>query len=73
MYILLNSVEKLKEFVNGIEKFQCDLNLVSGMREVYAKSLLGIFSLDLTKPIEVKVLKMPKPIEVEELLTRYAP
>lgn len=71
MYIQLDSVEKVKEFVGSMELYQTEMDLISGHREVDARSLLGIFSLDLTKPLEVRVLKNPEPEAVWELLCRY--
>ena len=51
--ISLNSIDKVKSFVNDITKFDYDFDLVSGRYAVDAKSIMGIFSLDLSKPIEL--------------------
>ena len=53
--ISLNSIEKVKSFVNDIAKFDSDFDLVSGRYVIDAKSIMGIFSLDLSKPIKVEV------------------
>ena len=53
--ICLNSIEKVKSFVNEITKFDTDFDLVSGRYVIDAKSIMGIFSLDLAKPIELKI------------------
>ena len=53
--ISLNSIDKVKSFVNDITKFDYDFDLVSGRYVIDAKSIMGIFSLDLTKPIQVDV------------------
>ena len=71
MYIRLDSVEKVKEFVNRIEAYDAEVDLISGRQEVDAKSLLGVFSLDLTRPIRVRVLNNSKTDQLEELLCRY--
>lgn len=71
MYIRLDSVEKVKEFVKLIESNEAEADLISGRQEVDAKSLLGIFSLDLTKPIQVRILKDSTNEKLEELLCRY--
>ena len=42
------------EFVNVLMKFGYDIDLVSGRYIVDAKSIMGIYSLDLTKPIELQ-------------------
>lgn len=56
MNIILDSVDKVKDFVREVSKFETDIDLVSSRFIVYAKSLMGILSLDLTKPIEVRIL-----------------
>ena len=53
--ISLNSIDKVKSFVNEITKFDYDFDLVSGRYVIDAKSIMGIFSLDLSKPIELNI------------------
>ena len=53
--ISLNSIDKVKTFVNDITKFYYDLDLVSGRYVIDAKSIMGIFSLDLSKPIDLNI------------------
>jgi hypothetical protein len=53
--ISLNSIDKVKSFVNDITKFDCDFDLVSGRYVIDAKSIMGIFSLDLSKPIDLNI------------------
>ena len=53
--ISLNSIDKVKSFVNDITKFDHDFDLVSGRYVIDAKSIMGIFSLDLSKPIELNI------------------
>ena len=53
--ISLNSIDKVKAFVNDITKFDNDFDLVSGRYVIDAKSIMGIFSLDLSKPIDLNI------------------
>lgn len=53
--ISLNSIDKVKSFVNDITKFDTDFDLISGRYVIDAKSIMGIFSLDLAKPIELNI------------------
>jgi phosphotransferase system HPr-like phosphotransfer protein len=53
--ISLNSIDKVKSFVNEITKFDSDFDLVSGRYVIDAKSIMGIFSLDLSKPIDLNI------------------
>ncbi|HOO79947.1 MAG TPA: HPr family phosphocarrier protein [Lachnospiraceae bacterium] len=53
--ISLNSIDKVKSFVNEITKYDYDFDLISGRYVIDAKSIMGIFSLDLSKPIELNI------------------
>ena len=53
--ISLNSIDKVKSFVNTLTKFDCDFDLVSGRYVIDAKSIMRIFSLDLSKPIDLNI------------------
>ena len=53
--ISLNSIDKVKSFVNAITQFDCDFDLISGRYVIDAKSIMGIFSLDLSKPIDLNI------------------
>lgn len=53
--ISLNSIDKVKAFVNDVTKFDTDFDLVSGRYVIDAKSIMGIFSLDLSKPIDLTI------------------
>ena len=52
--VMLVSINDVKEFVNIVSMFDFDIDLKSGKYIVDAKSIMGIFSLDLTKPICVE-------------------
>ena len=47
--ISLNSIDKVKSFCNDIAKFDAEFDLVSGRYVIDAKSIMGIFSLDILK------------------------
>ena len=64
--ISLNSIDKVKSFVNDITKFDNDFDLVSGRYVIDAKSIMGIFSLDLSKPIDLNIHAEDN---IEEILT----
>lgn len=53
MNVMLNSMDKVKNFVNQITQFESDIDLKSGNYQVDAKSILGIMSLNLSKPLEL--------------------
>ncbi|AUS97642.1 serine kinase [Clostridium thermosuccinogenes] len=53
--ILLKSINEVKDFVNAANRYDFDIDLTSGRYVVDAKSIMGIFSLDLSKPIKVEV------------------
>ena len=53
--ISLNSIDKVKSFVNEITKYDNDFDLVSGRYVINAKFIMGIVSLDLSKPIDLNI------------------
>ena len=53
--IFLKTIIDVKNFVNAINNFEFDVDLVSGRYVVDAKSMMGIFSLDLSRPITLRV------------------
>ena len=70
--ISLNSIDKVKNFVNTISKFDFDFDLVSGRYVIDAKSIMGIFSLDLSKPIDLNIHTEGSELEsVMEVLKPY--
>ncbi len=70
--ISLNSIDKVKSFVNDLTKFDVDFDLVSGRYVIDAKSIMGIFSLDLSKPIDLNIHATESDIEsILEILKPY--
>ncbi|MBE5868899.1 MAG: HPr family phosphocarrier protein [Lachnospiraceae bacterium] len=69
--ISLNSIDKVKSFVNDITKFDHDFDLVSGRYVIDAKSIMGIFSLDLSKPINLNIHAEDNVDEVLNVLKPY--
>lgn len=53
--ISLTQVNQVKQFVNLVERAPYDVDVVSGRYTVNAKSMLGIYSLDLSKSIQVLI------------------
>ena len=70
--IRLSLAENVKPFVNIVSRFDYEMDLQSGRHVVDAKSILGIFSLDLSKPVKLiihsddceDILEAVKPFEV---------
>ena len=69
--ISLNSIDKVKSFVNDITKFDYDFDLVSGRYVIDAKSIMGIFSLDLSKPIDLNIHTEDGAEDVLKVLKNY--
>ncbi len=61
--VSLNSIDKVKDFVNEVAKYNAEFDLVSGRYVIDAKSIMGIFSLDLSKPIELNIHSETEDIE----------
>ena len=69
--ICLNSIDKVKSFVNEIAKFDNDFDLVSGRYVIDAKSIMGIFSLDLSKPIDLNIHAEENIDAILDILKQY--
>ena len=67
--IKLSLAENVKTFVNMVNRYPYDMDLRSGRHVVDAKSILGIFSLDLSKPITLEVYSD----ECDDLITDLKP
>ncbi|MBP1564539.1 MAG: HPr family phosphocarrier protein [Oscillospiraceae bacterium] len=51
--IVLSGVDDVKKFVNFVSDYNFKIELVSGRYAVDAKSIMGIFSLDLDRPVKM--------------------
>ena len=56
VFVQLDSFEKIKDFINITNKLDYDLDLVADKYIVDGKSIMGILSLDLSKPIMVQII-----------------
>ena len=71
MKVMLGSIEDVKEFVALTNSYSIESDLVSGRYAVDAKSIMGIFSLDLSKPIELAIHTETGLDEIMEVLKPY--
>ena len=69
--ISLNSIGKVKSFVNAIAPFDFDFDIISGRYVIDAKSIMGIFSLDLSKPIDLNIHAEENVEAVLDILKAY--
>lgn len=69
--VSLNSIDKVKVFVNSVSKYDSDFDLISGRYVIDAKSIMGIFSLDLSKPINLTIHDDSVVEEVEASLNDF--
>lgn len=53
--VLLDNVQKVKEFSSAVSKMEAECELVQGARILDAKSIMGIFSLNLEEPVELRI------------------
>lgn len=51
--VLLNSIDKVREFCTIASGVDCNFDLKSGRYIIDGKSIMGIFSLDLSQPLEL--------------------
>lgn len=70
--VLIDTIDKVKQFVSDTSQFTADLDIVSGKYVINAKSILGLFSLDLSKPVTLRIEGTPEEIEkVKTALAAY--
>ncbi|MFV0520640.1 MAG: HPr family phosphocarrier protein [Lachnospirales bacterium] len=67
----LDSIDKVKAFVNTISLYDGDFDLASNRYVVDAKSIMGIFSLDLANPLELNIHNDSLEAEIKEKLAPY--
>ena len=70
LMVSLNSIDKVKAFCNEIAKFDAEFDLISGRYVIDAKSIMGVFSLDLTRSLTVRYPLKDDQFEVA--LNRFA-
>ena len=53
--VQFRGLDSVKNFVNILSKFECDFDIVDKRYVIDAKSIMGLFSLDLTHPLDLKI------------------
>lgn len=56
LILKLNTVDKITGFSNAANKFHSDIDILQDRYVVDAKSVLGIYTVDLAKPVTVRIL-----------------
>lgn len=69
--ILLDTVDKVKDFSGLINKFDGEFDLISDNYIIDAKSFMGIFSLDLKKPLKLEVTNVENIEDLEVSLKKF--
>lgn len=68
--VLLDKITDIKDFVNLVSKCSDDVTIGTGRFKVDAKSIMGLFSLDLSKPLKVEFYG-DTPCEVKEGMKKF--
>ena len=69
--ILLDTIEKVRKFVNKINQYEGEFDIISDRYIIDAKSIMGIFSLDLSKPLKLSVHSVEAAAEIFEQLKEF--
>lgn len=70
--VSLQTIDRVKDFVSITSMFDIDIDLVSGRYIIDAKSIMGIFSIDLSEPIGLRIhAEQNKAEEILEALKEY--
>lgn len=68
--VMLTSIEEVKNFVALTNKYPFPIHMTTDKYKIDAKSIMGVFSLDLSKPIKIEVESNAP--EVQDFLTQAA-
>ena len=71
LMVSLNSIDKVKAFCNEIAKFDAEFDLISGRYVIDAKSIMGIFAFDLSKPLQLNIHANDNCDEITKSLKNY--
>lgn len=71
--ITLNTIERARRFVDDVSKFKSDIDIISGRYICDAKSIMGIFSFDISKPTDIVIHSddQDELIRFEEVIKKY--
>lgn len=72
LQVSLNTIDKVKSFVDKISEMNGEFNLVAGRYVIDAKSIMGIFSLDISKPLLLQVQNIEDQEVFDKMIAEYA-
>ena len=67
----LNSIDKVRSFMHAINQYDYDFVLVSGHYSVDAKSIMGVFTLDLSKTVQLNIHSRNHGEQIASALSAY--
>ena len=70
IYVSFDSIDSVKEFVGIISPYNTDFEIITGGEPIDAKSILGIFSIDLSRPVSLSIKECS---DMEEILQALKP
>ena len=62
MLLNLNTIERVKRFSEIVLKYECDIDVIRGRYVIDAKSIIGLFTLDISKPVEIHIHSTDKEV-----------
>lgn len=69
--IELDTIEKVKDFVNRVSAFSGDFDILSGRYVIDAKSVLGIFSVDLSQPLTLRIANEEEWEQIQKTIQKF--
>ena len=69
--VLIDTIEKVKEFVQIVSQYPCEMDLTTRRYTIDAKSIMGIFSLDISAPLDLIVYDEEIIPEITEALDSF--
>ena len=68
--VKIETISDVKKFVSTVMNFEYDIDLISGRYAIDAKSIMGLFSIDLSKEIKL-VAHTDDSTELEKALEQF--
>lgn len=72
LQVSLNTIDKVKSFVDMISEMRGEFNIIEGRYVIDAKSIMGIFSLDISKPLVLQVQHLEDQEIFDKMIAEYA-
>ena len=69
--VLLNSIDKVRNFVRSLSRYRSRIDMCNGTDVIDARSILGLFSFDLSEPITLMIEESEETSDILSAISEY--